>query len=169
MAQSDLEGRIYREVARIAGEQREEIDLRYPRIMRRVSGYNLDLMVGDGPVDLTRLVVGSEGTLCTVTEAKLSLEPIPKLRALAVLHFHGLIEAMEATVAILDHGPSAVELMGRLMIEQAFASVGFARRMTFVEGDPEALLLTEFFGDSQEELRAKIDRLERNLNKRGLG
>ena len=169
IAQSDLEGRIYREVARIAGEQREEIDRRYPRIMRRVSGYNLDLMVGDGPVDLTRLVVGSEGTLCTVTEAKLSLEPIPKLRALAVLHFHGLIEAMEATVAILDHGPSAVELMGRLMIEQARASVGFARRMTFVEGDPEALLLTEFFGDSQEELRAKIDRLERDLSKRGLG
>ena len=169
LSQNDLEGRIYQEARRIAREQREEIDRRYPRIMRRVSGYNLDLMVGDGPVDLTRLVVGSEGTLCTVTEAKLNLEPIPKMRALAILHFHGLIEAMEATVAILEHGPSAVELMGRLMIEQARASVGFARRMTFVEGDPEALLLTEFFGDSQEELRAKVDRLEKDLKKRGLG
>ena len=169
LSQSDLEGHIYQEARRIAQEQREEIDRRYPRIMRRVSGYNLDMMVGDGPVDLTRLVVGSEGTLCTVTEAKLSLEPIPKMRALAVLHFHGLIEAMEATVAILEHGPSAVELMGRLMIQQARASVGFARRMTFVEGDPEALLLTEFFGDSEEELRAKVDRLEQDLNKRGLG
>ena len=169
LARDGLEASIYGEVARIAGEQREEIDRRYPRIMRRVSGYNLDLMVGDGPVDLTRLVVGSEGTLCTVTDAVLNLEPLPSMRALAVLHFRGLIEAMEATVVILEHSPAAIELVDRMLLERARSSLGFARRTTFVEGDPEALLLVEFFGDSEEELRAAMDRLEREMSSRGLG
>ena len=169
LGQGDLEDHLYRDVARIAKEQREEIARRYPRLMRRVSGYNLDLVAGDGPVDLSRLVVGSEGTLCTVTEATLNLEPLPKMRALAVLHYRGLIEATEATVAILEHRPAAIELVDRMMLERARASLGFARRMTFVEGDPEALLLVELFGDSEEELRARFDRLEQEMGRRGLG
>ena len=169
LGQGDLEDHLYRDVARIAKEQREEIARRYPRLMRRVSGYNLDLVAGDGPVDLSRLVVGSEGTLCTVTEATLNLEPLPKMRALAVLHYRGLIEATEATVAILEHRPAAIELVDRMMLERARASLGFARRMTFVEGDAEALLLVELFGDSEEELRARFDRLEQEMGRRGLG
>ena len=169
LVQESLEGRIYRDIKRIAQEQRDEIARRYPRVMRRVCGYNLDMMLEDGPTNLTKMVVGSEGTLVTVTEAKLNLEPLPKMRAMAVLHFRGLVEAMEATVAILEHHPSAVELMDQVLIQRCRESVGFARRMTFVEGDPQALLLVEFFGESEQELRARVDALKQDMQHRGLG
>ena len=169
LALGGLEGRIYATIGRIAEQQRDEIARRYPKIMRRVSGYNLDLMLEDRPFDLTKMAVGSEGTLVTVTEAKLNLEPLPKMRGLAVLHFHGLIEAMEATVAILELRPSAVELVDRMILERSRESLGFARRMTFVEGDPQALLLVEFFGDSRQELEARIDALKHDMQRRGLG
>ena len=163
-----LEARLYREIPRIARDQRDEIARRYPKIMRRVSGYNLDLMLGDGPPDLSRIVVGSEGTLCTVTEAMLNLEPLPKTRALAVLHFRSLAQAMEATVAVLEHQPAAIELVDRTILDRARSSLGFARRMTFLEGDPQALLLVELFGDSDSELRSRMDSLERDMSGRGL-
>jgi len=169
LAREDLEGRIYRDVARIAEEQREEIGLRFPRIMRRVSGYNLDVMLEAGPTNLTGMVVGSEGTLVVATEAKLNLEPLPKMKTLAVLHFNGINEAMEATVAILEHGPSAVELVDRMILDRTRESVGFARRMSFVEGQPQALLLVEFYGESEKELQSKVDALKEDiLQRRGL-
>jgi FAD/FMN-containing dehydrogenase/Fe-S oxidoreductase len=164
-----LETSIYKNVARIASEQGDEIHRRYPGIMRRVSGYNIDLMVGEALTNLTPLVVGSEGTLCTVTEAKLHLEPIPKSRALSVIHFKSIIEAMEATVVLLEHPVAAIELVDRMLLERARLSLGFARRMTFVEGNPEALLLVELFGNTQAELSARMGNLEQALNRRGLG
>ena len=169
LTRSDLEGAIYREMPRIAATQREEIERRFPRIMRRVSGYNLDAMLDGGPTNLARMVVGSEGTLVAVTEAKLNLEPLPTMRGLAVLHFHDLIEAMEATVATLEHQPSAVELVDDMIIQRSRESLGFARRMTFVEGDPRALLLVEFFGESQRELDAKVEGLRQDMERRHLG
>jgi len=73
-AQNDLEGEVYREVRRIVGENTDEIKQRFPKVMRRVSGYNLDAFVGGEKVfDLSKIAVGSEGTLCTVVEAKLNL------------------------------------------------------------------------------------------------
>ena len=169
LAQLGLEGSIYQGVPRIAAEQRVEIERRYPKLRRRVSGYNLDLMLGDAPTDLTKLVVGSEGTLVAVTEATLNLEPLPKMKALAVLHFRELVEAMEAIVAVLGHAPSAVELVDRMIIQRSRESLGFARRTTFVDGDPEALLVVEFFGESDQELRANIDALKEDMQHRRLG
>ena len=99
-----LEGSLYREMRRIGKEQRDEIERRFPKIMRRVSGYNLDDFTDDtGPMDLTRMLVGSEGTLAVVTEAKLRLQKIPKVKGLAAAHFRTLVEAAEATVAALEH------------------------------------------------------------------
>lgn len=164
-----LEASIYKNVARIANEQGDEIHRRYPDIMRRVSGYNIDLMVDEAPTNLTPLIVGSEGTLCTVTEAKLHLEPIPKNRALSVIHFKSIIEAMEATVLLLEHPVAAIELVDRMLLERAHLSLGFARRMTFVEGNPEALLLVELFGNTEAELNSRMRKLEQAMNRRGLG
>ena len=166
--QDTLEGHIYREIRRLARENREEILHRYPRIMRRVSGYNLELFVEEGPVDLTKIVVGSEGTLVTVTEATLNLVPLPNMKGLAVLHFRTLIQSMEATVAILEHHPSAIELVGQMILHRTRESLGFAKRMTFVEGDPEAILLVEFYGESEQELRSKLTALQRDMERRGL-
>ena len=96
-----LEGRIYREIGRLAREHRSEILARYPKIMRRVSGYNLDEFTKFQPFNLSRILVGSEGTLGAVVEARMRLVPKPKWTALDVIHFEDDIEALEASQAIL--------------------------------------------------------------------
>jgi FAD/FMN-containing dehydrogenase len=83
---SGLEGDIYRNLFAIGEKNREEILARYPKIQRRVSGYNLDEFVGGNNFNMARFVVGSEGTLLTITEAKLKVVTIPKIKGLGVLH-----------------------------------------------------------------------------------
>src|SRR5204863_3522504 len=94
-----------------------EIEARYPKILRRVGGHNLDEFVpGRAPLNLSRLIVGSEGTLGLVLEATLKLVPLPTAKALCVVQFHELLESLAATPAILEHGPSAVELVDRFIL-----------------------------------------------------
>jgi FAD/FMN-containing dehydrogenase/Fe-S oxidoreductase len=164
-----LEGQVYRQVTDIARSNAAEIERRFPKIMRRVSGYNLDLLINGSPLNLAKLIVGSEGTLATVTEAKLNLVPRPKATALMVVHFQELIQTMEATVATLEHGPSAVEVIGRVILEQVRTSRGYARRSTFIEGDPECILLVEAAGDTQEEVTTKLEKIENSLRRAGMG
>ena len=169
LARGGLEAGIYGEVRRIASENRDEIVARYPKIMRRVSGYNLDDYLGDGPMNLARMVVGSEGTLCIATEAKLNLVPVPKKKALAVLHFDEMARACDATWEVLQHGPAAVELIGRMILDRCRESLGFARLMGFVEGEPDAILVVEFNGGTDAEVASKLDALGRDVGRKGLG
>ena len=164
-----LEGQIYRRLLSIGESNREEVLRRYPRIQRRVGGYNLDELVGGRDFNMARFVVGSEGTLVAITEAKLRLVPRPRTKALAVVHFAGLLESMEATVTTLELEPSAVELIGSMILRQARANLEYSRTMDFVEGDPEALLVVEVVGDSEAELEDKLDTLEYRLRRSGLG
>ena len=164
-----LEGDIYRRLFAIAEANREEIIRRYPSIQRRVAGYNLDELAGGGPFDMARFVVGSEGTLIAVTEARLKIVPRPRMKALAVIHFHDLLEAMEATVATLEMEPAAVELIGSMILRQARSNLEYSRLMDFIEGDPEAVLVVETTGDTEAELSAALDRLERRMSLAGLG
>ncbi|HWO73218.1 MAG TPA: FAD-linked oxidase C-terminal domain-containing protein, partial [Dehalococcoidia bacterium] len=165
-----LEGHVYRELRRIGVEQHKEIARRFPKIMRRVSGYNLDDFVNDsGPMDVARMVVGSEGTLAVVTEAKLRLHPLPKVKGIAAVHFRTLVEAAEATVAGLEHPVSAIELVDDVIVSRCRASVGFKRLAAFVQGDPGGILFIEFAGDSEAEVVAKLEALDADLKRRGLG
>jgi len=162
------EGEIYRTVAHLVAQHRDEIARRYPKILRRVSGYNLDLLAAD-PTDLIALFVGSEGTLGVVTEARVGLVDQPAHTALSVVHFPDLFAAFEATPLILSHAPSAVELIDRMVLEMTRAQLESARRMTFVQGDPEALLIVELSGHDLEEVRARQRRLEADLRAAGAG
>ncbi len=163
-----LEGSLYRELPRLAREHAEEIKARFPRIQRRVSGYNLDELLGE-EVDLSRLIVGSEGTLAIVTEVRVRLEPLPARRALAAVHFGSVVEAAEATVAALVHDPSAIELIDDTIVRRCRESDGYRELANYIEGEPGALLLIEFFGAEEEELATKLDRLEHDFAERGLG
>ena len=117
-----LEGEVYRELRRVGREQREEVARRFPRILRRVSGFNLDDFVdADGPMDVGRMVVGSEGSLAVVTEADLRLVPLPPVKAVAAVHFATVVEAAEATLAVLEHSPSAVELVDDAIVRRSRA------------------------------------------------
>ena len=164
-----LESDIYRGVLRIARENLAEIEARYPKIMRRVSGYNLDSFLGEEPVNLTKMVVGSEGTLCVVTEAKVNLVPRPTMTSLSVLHFADIFEASEATKEVLKHGPSSVEVLDKMVLDRSRESIGQSRNLAFVQGNPGAMLLVEFYGESEAELTAKMEHLRDDMAHRRLG
>ncbi len=176
-----LESDIYRGVRRIARENSDEIEARYPKIMRRVSGYNLDEFLPDRPstdaqgersrtpFNMTRMVVGSEGTLCVVTEAKVNLVPRPTKTSLSVLHFRDIVEASEATREVLKHNPSSVEVMDKILLDRSRESLGHSRNLSFIEGDPGALLAVEFYGESDFELESKMEALKDDMERRRLG
>jgi FAD/FMN-containing dehydrogenase len=114
--QEDREGDCYRVVRRLAAEQAAEIERRYPRILRRVGGYNLDRFTSGQPFNLAHLLVGSEGTLAVTLEAKLHLEPLPRAKAMLVIQFADLLEALAATPTILAHRPAAVEVIDNYVL-----------------------------------------------------
>jgi len=161
-------GELYRTAGRLAAQHRAEIDRRFPKILRRVSGYNLDLLAAD-PTDLVGLMIGSEGTLGIITEARVGLVPKPKHAVLLVVHFADHLASFEAVPLILESRPSAVELLDRMVLEMTRAQLEYARRLTFVRGDPEALLVVELSGDDPAALREAVAGLEARLRAAGHG
>ncbi len=169
-AQTDLEGQCYRVVRQLAGEHSEEIERRYPKIMRRVGGYNLDdFASASQPFNLARMMVGSEGTLGMVVEAKLRLVELPGARVLCVVQFDELLDALSATPRILEHDPSAVELLDRFILDTTRGKIAYEPLRDFIQGDPGGVLLVEFHGDSGKDLLDRIEHLESDLRGRGIG
>src|SRR5262245_28932763 len=164
-----LEGRIYREVARLAEEHRGEIAARYPKIMRRVSGYNLDEFVKPQPFNLARILVGSEGTLGVVVEAKMRLVRKPRWTALDVIHFHDDLEALEAAQAILETAPYALESTDKMILDLARGNIVQSQRLGFVQGSPSSLLMVEYAGETEQAVKEQVDRLEEVRRARGIG
>jgi FAD/FMN-containing dehydrogenase/Fe-S oxidoreductase len=167
--QPDLEGSCYRAVQRLAQTHASEIERRYPKVLRRVGGYNLDRFLGAAPFNLAGLLVGSEGTLGITVEARLALVPLPRARALLVVQFAELLDALAATPAILSPGPSAVEVVDRYVLDSTRHNAEAARLRGFLKGDPGAILLIEFFGDDPAELSSRLAALENDLRGRGHG
>jgi FAD/FMN-containing dehydrogenase/Fe-S oxidoreductase len=163
------EGRIYREVAAIRGEYAEEIRKRYPKHWRRVAGYNLNELVKDGPLNMARVVVGSEGTLLTVLEAKVRLVRRPKKTALDVIHYASIQEALESSQSILETGPYAVELTDKLILDLARNNIEQRARAAFVQGDPGAILIVEYAAESDGEVQSKVEALEARRAREGFG
>ena len=186
LAAGGLGSEIYGAVSRLARENQDEIEARFPKIMRRVSGYNLDEFtyrprtahpdpydpVGDrlaGGFNLSRMVVGSEGTLCVVTEAKVNLVPRPPFTGVSVVHLNDIFQGGETTAAIMVHQPSAIELVDRMVLDRCRESRGLSQNLSFLEGDPGALLLVEFYGNSEKEVAARMDSLKLELAGKKLG
>jgi len=169
MDQQDLEGQAYRTVAQLADRHREEIARRYPKILRRVGGYNLDEFVKDQPFSLCRMIVGSEGTLATVVAAKLRVVALPNTKALGVVHYDRLADALAAAPKILEIGPAGIELIDRMILDQTKGSLSLSRQRDWVRGDPDALLVVELYGDTQEDLRVRLDGLETMAVENGTG
>ena len=161
------EGRLYREVARIVAGARDEVARRFPRIQRRVGGYNLDEFPAGGAVNLGKLVAGSEGTLAIVTEATLRLARRPPATVLAVFQFDDIVPALEYTPEILSTKPAAVELTDRYIVELARQTRELSQRLTFVDGNPGALIAVEYAGESQAALAPALDGLEARMRRAG--
>ncbi len=166
-----LEARCYRVVRDLTEEHRAEIERRFPRVLRRVGGYNLDEFTRpDRPFNLSKLIVGSEGTLGVVLTARLNLVPLPAAKAVMAIQFADLLDSLAATPLILRHGPSAVEVMDKSLLDYTRQSAALeALRRSFIEGDPGALLCVEFYADRREDLPPRLQALERDLREHGLG
>jgi FAD/FMN-containing dehydrogenase/Fe-S oxidoreductase len=141
----------------LAEQQRAEIEARWPTLLRRVGGYNLDIFCNrsekpyttDGSVNLAHLLVGSEGTLAFTRSLTLQLAPLARHKVLGIVNFASFRAAMEAAQHIVKLGPTAVELVDRIMIELALVNPAFAPTMrTALIGEPAAILLVEFAGDT---------------------
>ena len=152
-------------VRAIGARERDEIEAKVPRVLRRVGGYNLDVFhpvserpyTADGSVNYAHLLVGSEGTLAWTREITLALAPVPRHRTLGVVHFPSLHRAMECAQHIVRLAPSAVELVDRTMIDLARGNPAFRPVIEgALTGQPDAILLTEFTGDDEEAQRRRL-------------
>ena len=143
----------------LVGREAEEIKARFPDLLRRVGGYNLDMVPPLGG-SMAPLLVGSEGTLGFFNHLDLKLSDLPAYRSLGVCHFPSLHAAMAAVPQLVALGPTAVELADKHLIGLAREIPAFARIIeSFVRGDPAALLLVEFAGEDEEETHRRLARL----------
>jgi FAD/FMN-containing dehydrogenase/Fe-S oxidoreductase len=166
-ARPTLEGAICRDLPVLAKRHAEAIATGFPRFWRQSGGYRLDRLpapagaAGSGGLDLATFVVGSEGTLVTVVEATVRLVRMPRHRAIAVGHFSSTDDAIAATEDALACQPAAVELMDRTILDLSRQKIEYRALGSILHGDPDALLFVTFFGDTEQEAAAGIDRLER--------
>lgn len=144
-----------------------EIDTRFPKVQRRVGGYNIDALTGN-EVNMAHLLVGSEGTLAYFTELELSLAHLPSEKVTGVCHFPTFYAAMEAAQHLVTLNPQAVELIDDTMIALGRDIPLFRKTIeAFVEGAPEALLLVEFAEGSAEANAAKLAELAEMMGNLG--
>lgn len=169
-AGDSLEARCYRLVRRLGAELRDEVERRFPKVLRRVGGYNLDEFTRlDRPFNLAKLMVGSEGTLGAVLEAKISLVPLPAAKSVLAIEFETLLDALGATPALLEHGPSAVEVMDDFILSYTRPNAALdAMRRSFMEGESSTLLCVEFYDENAEALARRMKAAEQDLVSRGV-
>ncbi len=167
-------------VKTLSDELRPEIEAHWPKVLRRVAGYNLDIFnnqsekpyTADGSVNLAHLLVGSEGTLALTKSLKLRLSELPRTKVLGVVNFPTFYQAMDSAQHIVKLGDgtlTAVELVDRTMIELSLQNPAFAPTVrTALIGQPDAILLVEFSGNSKAELTPKIRQLVELMGELGL-
>ncbi len=150
-------GPLAKDLLAIGEREAGEIEVRFPKVQRRVGGYNLDaLLPGKNDLNLAHLLVGSEGTLGFSTRIELKLAPLLGRRAVGAVHFGSFYEAMNAAQDIVRLKPIAVELIDRTMIELAGEIPIFRPTLEkFVRGMPEAILLVEF-GETDQEVNERL-------------
>jgi FAD/FMN-containing dehydrogenase/Fe-S oxidoreductase len=170
-SRDDIVGRAHRAVRDSVATHRAAMAARFPRILRRVSGYNLDEFIPGLPVrpagwvdepwrfNLARLIVGAEGTLAVVRAADLKLVPLPKAQGLVVLSFATIRAALDRLAEILETGPVAVEMLDRMILELAGSNPLYAKKLTFAEGRPAAVLAAQFYGESADDVAARAEDL----------
>ena len=178
---NSLEGKIYRHIRQLLSspEVRNEIAVNFPHpeIDRRNTGYALDMLMNADPFEaggpifnFCKLIAGSEGTLCFITAAKLSLVPIPpKETGLLCVHFNSVDESLRANILAVSFRPSACELIDHYILECTKDNREQVQNRFFVQGDPGAILVIEFCRNTKEEILAITSQVEHTLRQHHLG
>jgi len=177
----NLEGEIYRHIKSTLSNNEivDEINLQYPdkKVKRRNTGYALDLLLeneifgnSDNKFNFCKLLAGSEGTLAFITEIKLNLVDVPpKHKALMCVHTNTLKETFYANQIALKHSPVSIELMDKKIMDLTKQNISQNRNRFFVDGDPQAILIVEWYGKSMSEIEKYADNLKQELIENSLG
>ena len=181
-SQNSLEGAIYRNVRRILSDETNTRNIREgypdPAIKRRNTGYCLDLLADTSifskgsqkPFNLAKLIAGSEGTLAIATEIKLALVPLPlPEKALVCVHLTNRNDAFHANLVALRHFPVAVEMMDDRILKLAETNLSQRDNRFFISGEPGAILIIEFTGETAKITSDKCSSLIDDLKKNGFG
>ncbi|MEX0591407.1 MAG: FAD-linked oxidase C-terminal domain-containing protein [Xanthobacteraceae bacterium] len=162
---------LARDLLALGAREAAEVEARFPKVQRRVGGYNLDALApGRNDLNLAHILVGSEGTLAFTTKVELKLWPVLGMRAVGACHFGSFYEAMNAAQHLVKLLPIAVELVDRTMIGLARDIAMFRPTLEqFVRGEPDAVLLVEFGEDDQEENLRRLKRLHELMGDLGFG
>lgn len=178
---ASLEGKIYRKINEILSNKEivDEIKQQYPHpdIKRRNTGYALDILLDTcvftdsiNKFNLSKLIAGSEGTLALVTELKLNLVDIPpKHKALMCVHVNDLREVFYANLIALKHKPVSIELMDKKIMDLTKENINQNRNRFFVDGDPAAILIVEWFANDLAEIDNLAENLKNELLSTGIG
>lgn len=175
----NLEGQIYSSLKKILcdDENRKAIESGFPKksIHRRNTGYALDILLNmltsdDSSFNICRLIAGSEGTLCFITGAKLRLQSLPpKQRCIVALHTKTINEALRANILALRHNCSASELVDAIILDYTKTNIDQSKNRFFVQGEPRAILMVEFFSNEKEELDEKANKFISDVKQKLLG
>ncbi|HEX6313613.1 MAG TPA: FAD-linked oxidase C-terminal domain-containing protein [Gemmatimonadaceae bacterium] len=156
-----LEASLYRAVPALVGRRGDAIRTGFPPYWRRSGGYRLERLLPErGPFDLSKVVVGSEGTLAITVGATVQLVPLPGAVAAVAGHFDSVPAALAAVEDALDSHAAAIELVDREILNLARVSPLHRHLVSVLSGDPGALLWVEFYGDTPAEASALAAALE---------
>ena len=176
-----FESQLYRDTVALGAKYQDRVLEKFPRILRRVSGYNLDELVArdgvfgagyssrPGPLNLARVVIGSEGTLAVVVEAKLRVVPIPKHKGLLLAHYKSIFDAVDSVETIVETNPAAAELIDDFILSKARGLADFKNKISFVDPDADALMAIEYYGDSDAEVADQVAKMKSKLERSGMG
>ena len=161
VSKDDREAEIYQTVRAVVENNHDDIEERYPELKRRVSGYNLDRVIyenedGQEVMNLSKLYVGSEGTLGVIVEAQIGLVTVPEETALVLYCFTDLVDAMEAVPEALEFDVSAVELMDDEVFRLAAESDGYSEYVEPIPEGTEAALMLEYDSELHDDFEAAI-------------
>lgn len=159
-ATDTLEAAIYKGVRQIVYEHTDEIRKRYPKVMRRVGGYALDAFLDNEQWNLSQLVTGSEGTLAIILEAVVKLTPLPKFQNMVIVHYDDRIGSIASVKDMIHLGPAAIEMLDYHVLSNSKLNAITKRYYeSLIEGDPQAVMTVEFYGDTAEEIETKAAKL----------
>ena len=179
--EESLEGKIYQHLFEELSKEdiKNNILTNFPKpsIHRRNTGYAVDYLLkselfseGEEKFNFCKLLCGSEGTLAFTTAIKIHVDPLPPPHDVVVaIHFTSINESMRATQFAMQHTPSACELMDKIILDCTKGNIEQSKNRFFLEGDPEAILMLEFHGQTSQEAETKADALIADLKSKGLG
>lgn len=167
--QEDREGEIYRTLWKIKHENETEIKKQFPPLPRRVSGYNLDELIKSSSFNVAKLIAGSEGTLGIATEIKMKIVPKLKKTSLLLIFFSDLLETFRKVPRLLDFHPIALEMIDSQIIQLGRIHPSMKKKLDWLIGDPEAILIFELEGNDTKELENQMNAIREILRKEEIG